>query len=557
MDWIDLNLVIETVKVVSVQCPAIEEPNTLSWIDERLAIPKNLPVYVWNYGQEVFSIYNKTSPQVWNKFKPTKDCLTSLLDFLLDCEDPGVFVVENLQYFINVTPQADSHSRDRALKLTDKLTCIFNSWRLQLLPKYLILLSTTGSELPPHLVNLIPEVWKPLPTTEEIVAITDEVLEEFNVNRGEIDTNTLILAASGLTQEEIKTGLRLGLKRGSVTSEGALAFLLNYKINLLGRLNLEFIPKPEVTDFGGLDLLKQAFIEIKNKYTPEARACNLPIPKACLLVGPPGTGKSRAAKACAALLKFPLVMLDVGTIVAGGLKFLKEVLRRVEAIAPCVITFDEFDKLFAASTNSGEDIANRQVLGTLLTWLQEKKSLTYVIATLNRLRSLPPELTRAGRFDRKFYVGLPQAVERKEIIQLHAKRYDSRYAIEDGPLTESEWRTLLNSSTINFSGSELEALVERAANNIFQKAFFEKHQKLQAGIVCEDDPISINIHASDLVEAAKTIYSLYSIDPDRIIAIQNQSKYFCEPASSPDTSQYAPPIQTFWGKPVASQTNYA
>ncbi|MFB2838003.1 AAA family ATPase [Floridanema evergladense] len=556
MNWLDLDLLIETVKVVSIQCSAIEQPNTLKWINEKLAVTRNLPVYVWNYGQEVFQIYSAEPIQkIWDKFEPANECLIDVVNFLLHCQEPGIFVIENLHFFINVSPQADSLSRENALKINDKLRTIFNNWRLSQSPKYLILLSTMGVDLPSHLINLIPEVWKPLPNQKQILLIANEVLEEFNVDINTIDLNSLTLAASGLTEEEIKTGLRLGLKRCSTKEEDALFFLMQYKINLLRSLNLEFIPKPEINSFGGLDLLKKAFIEVKNKYSPEARASNLPFPKGCLLVGPPGTGKSRALKACAVLLSFPLVMLDVGTIVAGGLKFLKEMLLRVEALEPCVIGFDEFDKLFAASNHSGEDIANRQILGTLLTWLQEKKSKTFVIATLNRLKSLPPELTRAGRFDRKFYVGLPQAIERKEIIQLHASRYDSRYAQKDGPLTESEWRTLLNNSTVNFSGGELEAVVERAVNKIFQRALAEKRQKKLARIADEDNVISLEISGSDLIEAAQTIHSLYSIDPDRIMAIQNQSKYFCEPSSSPDSSKYAPPIQTFWGQPISVSKN--
>jgi len=559
MDWKDLEFLLQTVKVVSIQCPVIEQPNLLKWLGEQLAIPRNLPLYVWNYGQEVFHCHSPNSVEVWDQFQPTTDCLTELLPFLQHYSGSGLFVIENLQYFLTVPQQADLGIGDRvsanyryhSLKLADQLRSLFYYWQQKSLPQYLILLSTTQSELPPYLKNLIPELRKPLPTSEEILCITNEVLKEFNLTIDNLDIDALILAGSGLTYSEIKTGLRLGLKQSGGNGEKGLAFLLNYKINRLRHLNLEFIPKPEVSDFGGLDLLKKAFVELRNKYTQEARNCNLPLPKGCLLVGPPGTGKSRAAKACAAWLNFPLVMLDVGTLVAGGLKFLKEVLGRVEALAPCVMVFDEFDKLFAASTHSGEDMANRQVLGTLLTWLQEKKSSTYVIATLNRLKSLPPELTRAGRFDRKFYVGLPQAIERKEIIRLHALRYDSRYGEAEEPLSESEWRMLLTTATVNYSGSELEALVERAASQIFQKALLEKRQKIPTK-TGDESMITLKINASDLIEAASTIHSLYSIDPDRILAIQNQSKYFCEPSSSPDTSQYAPPLQTFWGQTVSS-----
>lgn len=554
MDWKDLALLLETVKIVSIQSPLIERLATLNWIEQQLATPKNLPVYVWNLGQEEFKEYNPTGNK-YHKFDPIRDdCLSRVVDFLIDYQEPGVFVVENIQSLINVTNSSDTRFSDRALRITSKLTNLFYSWETDKpSKKYVILLSTDGSELPPHLQPLIPTIWKPLPSTEEIMLIIEEILASTVNSKFNLDKSSLILAASGLTQEEIKTGLRLGLQQSFDTS--AIDFLLSYKINRLRSLKLDFIPRPNISDFGGLDLLKTAISKIKNKFTPSARKCNLALPKGCLLVGPPGTGKTRAAKACAAQLGFPLVSVDVGAIVAGGLKLLRELLQRVDALAPCVVHFDEFDKLFAASSNSGEDISNRQILGTMLTWLQEKTSATYVVATLNRLSTLPPELTRAGRFDRIFYVGFPQAIERKEIIQLHAARFDKRYLVGDGPLNESEWRILLN-KTVNCTGAELEQMVCRAADKIFDAALEEIKNKNNKQL----DSISIQIGLKELLEERERIFPLYVRDTDRVLAIENQSRYVSEPSSSPDTSEYAPPLTTYWGQPVSQPSkgqNYA
>ncbi|MFB2834220.1 AAA family ATPase [Floridanema evergladense] len=555
MDWQDLGLLLETGKIVSLQCPLIERVATLNWIKQYLAASKNLPLYVWNLGQEEFKEYHLTGNKS-HHFDPIKnDCLSRVVDFLIDCQEPGVFVVENLQSLINYPNCSDSQFSDRTLLITAKLTNLFYSLATDNLSrKYIILLSTDGSELPLHLQSVIPTIWKPLPTTEEITLIVEEFLVS-TVNWGfNLDKSSLILAASGLTQEEIKTGLRLGLQLSLGAS--AIDFLLSYKINRLRNLNLEFIPQPNITDFGGLDLLKSAISKIRNKFTPEARKCNLALPKGCLLVGPPGTGKTRAAKACAAQLGFPLVSVDVGAIVAGGLKLLRELLQRVEALAPCVVHFDEFDKLFAASSNSGEDVSNRQILGTMLTWLQEKTSATYVVATLNRLNSLPPELTRAGRFDRIFYLGFPQAIERKEIIQLHAARFDPRYLVENGPLTESEWRILLN-KTVNCTGAELEQMVCRAADKIFDVALEEIKQKSSQLTTNNEQVVNIPIfiELQDLLEEREKIFPLYVRDTERVLAIENQSRYVSEPSSSPDTSQYAPPLTTYWGQPVSQPSD--
>ena len=199
----------------------------------------------------------------------------------------------------------------------------------------------------------------------------------------------------------------------------------------------------------------------------------------------------------------------------------------MEACAPVVLYFDEFDKLFAPSNESGEDIGSRQILGTLLTWLQDKTSTVFAIATLNRLDALPPELTRVGRFDEIFYVGFPQAIERKEILAMHLSRFDARYKNDD-VLTEKEWRIILN-KTVNCTGAELARMVEKAA-----QALFHHGREMSIGL-------------QELLEQRSLMVPLYVRDIDRILAIENRAKYICQPASSIDQSEFAPVITSFWG----------
>ncbi|AFZ22077.1 ATP-binding protein [Allocoleopsis franciscana] len=534
--------------VVSIQTQLIERMSTLSWIESNFAAPLNLPVYLWNLGQRKFKQVQQLNGTCCLQFNSVcdgfdlsgHDCL-SILDFLIDCPHEGVFVLENLQSLCSISPTADSISRERATQISSQLINIFDEFKSSSVRKYLLLLGTEEVELPSRLAGLIPEVWNPLPSMQVISKFLKEFLPSLlptknsNLDK-ESDLKTLSLAASGLSLEEIRIGLRFGLELNQGHNVSLLSILLDYKVERLRSVGLEFINQPNVPDFGGLDRLKAALFEMKSDYSPEAREHNIPLPKGWLLVGPPGTGKTLAAKVSARELGFPLISVDVGAISSRGAAYLKRLIARVEACVPAVVYFDEFDKLFTASNDRGEDVNSRALLGVLLTWLQEKQSATFVIATLNRLKSLPPELTRVGRFDEIFYVGFPTAIERKQILQLHASRFDERYKDGDGPLTQQEWKILLG-KTVNCTGAELARIVEKAARKVFYKG-----QRSLLGL-------------QELLEEREAITPLYVRDPDRVIAIENEARYVAQPSSSEDQSIYAPPIQSFWGETLTSNAN--
>ncbi len=383
--------------------------------------------------------------------------------------------------------------------------------------KYFVLLNAQAAPLPDYLRPLIPSINWSLPGLSEIESI---LAQELNITESD-----LALSISGLSWEEIRLGVRLLDRDQPLKSQ-----LIKFKQQQLRALGLEFLPSPNLPTFGGLERIKQAIAHVALDYSPNARELKIPFPKGWLLAGPPGTGKTFTAKVCAAKLGFPLISVGVDVVKSKGSHYLKQLLERIEMASPAVCYFDEFDKFFdpdAALTGGGQ---TKEVLGVLLTWLQEKQSQTFVIATLNRLDALPPELTRAGRFDRLFYVGFPSASERKEILQLHAAQYDARYGVGNGPLSERDWRILLN-KTRKFTGAELQDIVTTAVK-----------QQYYGG----NRTIELTLDNFLAARAQKT--SLFERDTERVLAMENRARYVCEPASEEDTSVFAPAKMNLWGE---------
>src|SRR5438105_3701025 len=146
------------------------------------------------------------------------------------------------------------------------------------------------------------------------------------------------------------------------------------------------------------------------------------------MIGIPGGGKSLTAKAVGASWRLPLLRLDVGKVFAGIVGSSEENMRRAiqmaEAVAPSILWVDELEKGFSGtgSSNQSDGGTAARVFGSFITWLQEKTSPVFVIATANNVDELPPEMMRKGRFDEIFFVDLPTLPERKEIFQPKGKQ---------------------------------------------------------------------------------------------------------------------------------------
>lgn len=497
--------------IISIQCQLAERERVIEALYQE-TITGQIPCYLWNSGLGTF---RRVGSSRYSELKATSplEVIEKIADYSEDC----CFILEDLHSFL-YEPNTDFCSRVTAERLRSQLINLTFTWADT--RKYVVLLGTQETELPPILSSIIPEFWQELPHYEENVALLKELLLKFGMKA---DIPQLALSAGGLSVEEIRTGLRLVKAQGKSLIQG----LLDFKIQRLRAFNLSFTPQPNVGNFGGMDRIREGIIGIKKDYTNEARKHNIPLPKGWLLVGPPGTGKTFVSKFCASILEFPMISVDTGAIASGGASYLRRLIDRIEASAPAVVYFDELDKLFP-DLGQPADVQQRQVLGLLLTWLQDKVSQTFVIATLNRLDSLPPELTRLGRFDEIFYVGFPQNGERKDILHLHLARFDSRYEDGNSPMSEKDWRVLIN-QTVNFTGAELSIMVEKAARRLF-------HQGKE-----------IQINLEEMLAIRQEIIPLFVRDTDRILKIENIAKGVATPCSSPDVSIYAPPLTTLWG----------
>jgi SpoVK/Ycf46/Vps4 family AAA+-type ATPase len=179
----------------------------------------------------------------------------------------------------------------------------------------------------------------------------------------------------------------------------------------------------------------------------------------------PGTGKSLTAKAVGALWQMPLLRLDVGKIFAGLVgsseENVRSVIKTAEAIAPAILWIDELEKGFSGTQSSGQTDGGTtsRVFGTFITWLQEKTTPVFVIATANNVHQLPPELLRKGRFDEIFFCDLPDREDRRQILDIHLRKKNR----DPGQFDMDK----LIDATVDFSGAELEQVVIAALYDAF------------------------------------------------------------------------------------------
>jgi SpoVK/Ycf46/Vps4 family AAA+-type ATPase len=238
-------------------------------------------------------------------------------------------------------------------------------------------------------------------------------------------------AASGLTEPEAANAFALALIEGKAEKKLRVETVYREKAATVKRSGLmELIePDPRGLDaIGGNDLLKAWILQRKRCYSKEAREYGLPSPRGVLLAGIPGCGKSLAAKCVGTALGVPTLRMDIGALM-GGIVGQSEAQTRAalamaEAVAPCVLQIEEVEKGLAGAKGSGDldSGVGRRVLGTILSWLQDRKRDVFVFATANQVWLLPPELLRKGRFDEIFFLRLPSVSEREEIFRIHLEK---------------------------------------------------------------------------------------------------------------------------------------
>ncbi|MGB8699751.1 MAG: AAA family ATPase, partial [Thermosynechococcaceae cyanobacterium] len=284
----------------------------------------------------------------------------------------------------------------------------------------------------------------------------------------------------GLSMERIRRVLARAIAtHGSLGAEDLDLILEEKRQTIRQTQILDFYPASEtIADIGGLDNLKDWLLLRGSAFSEQARQYGLPHPRGLLLVGIQGTGKSLTAKAIAHHWHLPLLRLDVGRLFAGLVgeseSRTRQMIQLAEALAPCILWIDEIDKAFGGADGRSDAGTAGRVFGTFITWLSEKTSPVFVVATANNIQMLPPELLRKGRFDEIFFVGLPTNEERKAIFAVHLSR------VRPHNLAAYDLDRLAY-ETPDFSGAEIEqSLVEAMHIGFSQNRDFTHDDILEA-----------------------------------------------------------------------------
>lgn len=341
-----------------------------------------------------------------------------------------------------------------------------------------LVLTQPFHQLPRELEKEVQVIDLQLASIKDLGNVCKKVAEEFNI---EVATGKeqLLEAALGMTIMEAKIAFSKAAAGEQRLSDAEISYVIKEKEQILRKTGyLEYFhPDRSLKQIGGLDNLKNWLKKRGRGFSPEARDFGLDTPRGVLLLGLPGTGKSLTAKAIAMEWGYPLLKLDMGKIFGGIVgqseSNMRNSLQVAEAMAPCVLWLDEIEKGMAGIESSGatDGGTTSRVLGTFLTWMQEKSRPVFIVATANRIGQLPPELLRKGRMDEIFFVDLPSTQARMEILRIHLENKKRKPAVFDLAKLAAESK--------GFSGAELEEAIKEG---LFQA--FDEGMELDEGHIC-------------------------------------------------------------------------
>lgn len=357
-----------------------------------------------------------------------------------------------------------------------------------------------------------------LPNEEEMYSIINEYIADYRSEiRIEWDNNDIREAASclsGVTRIEAENIIAAliankSIKKSDLDEIRFSKDRLFSDISGLEKINVDDSYK----DVGGLAELKKWLNEKKELLTPEKRdmlkSKGLQLPRGILLVGVPGCGKSLSAKSIAANWKLPLYRLDFATVqgsyVGQSEQQLKDALTTAENVSPCILWIDEIEKGLSGAGSSNDGGVSTRMVGQFLFWLQECKKQVFVVATANDVSMLPSELLRRGRFDELFFIDLPTADERRDILSLYMRKYlDLNFC---GDFAEK-----IVEISEGFTGADLESTIRDLAYRSIASSDFV-------------------LDADNILTAFNNVVPLSQTSPEKIEAIRDWGKERAVPAS--------------------------
>ncbi len=421
------------------------------------------------------------------------------IEWVMRQKEPGIFVFKDLHPFID-SPAVNRWLRDAvaSFKGTQKT----------------ILLMSPVQTVPIELEKEVAVIDFAMPSMGELNQVLTQQLDLNKTRRITTETREKLLkAALGLTRDEAEKVYRKAQVTAGRLTEEEVDIVLSEKKQLIRRNGiLEYIEEDETIDsVGGLEELKRWLKQRSDAFTERAREYGLPQPKGMLILGVPGCGKSLIAKTTSRLWGLPLLRLDMGRVYDGSMvgrseANLRNALKTAESISPAILFIDEMDKAFAGSTGSADSDGgtSSRIFGSFLTWMQEKTSPVFVMATANRVERLPGEFLRKGRFDELFFVDLPNAEERQDIFRIHLSK--RRREIERFDLDQ------LANVCDGFSGAEIEQALVAA----MYEAFAQDREFTQL----------------DIIAASRATMPLSKTMTEQVTALRDWARQRARPAAS-------------------------
>lgn len=421
------------------------------------------------------------------------------IDETIKCKDEAIFIFKDLHPFFGNAPVNRS--------LRDAVIAFKNT------KKSLVLLSPV-KDIPAELEKDVVVIDFALPDMAELNRVLTQQLDPIRGKMLSTEAREKLLkAALGLTHDEAEKVYRKAQVTAGRLTESEVAIVLSEKQQLIRRDGiLEYIEEDETLDaVGGLAELKRWLKQRSNAFTERARQYGLPQPKGMMILGVPGCGKSLIAKTTSRLWGLPLLRLDMGRVYDGSMvgrseANLRNALKTAESVSPAILFIDEIDKAFSGSSGSSDSDGGTsgRIFGSFLTWMQEKKSPVFVMATANRVERLPSEFLRKGRFDEIFFVDLPNPEERQEIFKVHLEKRRS-------DISRFDLAQLANVCD-GFSGAEIEqALVEA-----MYEAFSQDREFTQL----------------DIIAAIKSTMPLSKTMNEQVTALRDWARQRARPAAS-------------------------
>ena len=349
--------------------------------EKKVKFPRE--VFTWT---QTDGLYNtNTEKQVNDTAAPLK-----MLEYVRKYDKDAVFILYD--FYTNFGP----HNRVPDYNVIRKIRDIIPDLKLGSARKTVFFVSPELL-IPESLQKEITIFDFPLPTLNEIKNKFNSMVNQnqaVQVNLTEDEKDKLCKAALGLTLQEAESAFALAMVNDGKIDVKDLPIVLEEKIQVIKKTGiLEFIKSDySIEDIGGLDNLKNWLLKRNNSWSEKAKRYCIPAPKGVLVTGVPGCGKSLTAKAMSTIWQLPLLKLDFGKVFSGLVGSSEENMRRAlataEAVAPSILWIDEIEKGLSGLGSNGDSGVSSRIFGQFLTWMQEKESPVFVIATANNINGL-------------------------------------------------------------------------------------------------------------------------------------------------------------------------